>query len=69
MRVGVYHPLSGVTLIAMPIVLFGMRLLEVLFFIGIAGSAIVVVMATWEDIQEISHKTEHGHTVEKTPVT
>jgi cell division protein FtsL len=53
----------------MPIVLFGMRFLEVLFFIGIAGSAIVVVMATWEDIQEISPKTEHGHTVEKTPAT
>ena len=69
MRVGVYHPLSGVTLFAMPIVLFGMRLLEVLFFVGIAGSAVVVVMATWEDIQEISRKTEHGHTVEKTPVT
>jgi hypothetical protein len=53
----------------MPIVLFGMRLLEVLFFVGIAGSAVVVVMATWEDILEISHKTEHGHTVEKTPTS
>jgi hypothetical protein len=51
----------------MPIVLFGMRLLEVLFFVGIAGSAVVVVMATWEDIQEITRKTEHGHTVETTP--
>jgi cell division protein FtsL len=53
----------------MPIVLFGMRLLEVLFFVGIVGSAVVVVMATWEDIQEITRKTEHGQTIEKTSTT
>ena len=66
MRVGVYHPLSGVTLLAMPIILFGMRLLEVLFFIGIAGSAVVVVIATWEDMNELFHKDEEAD-IQKTP--
>ncbi len=66
MRVGVYHSLSGVTLFAMPIILFGMRLLEVLFFVGIAGSAIVVVIATWEDMKELFHKDEE-HDIQKTP--
>lgn len=50
----------------MPLVLFGMRLLEVLFFAGIAGSAIVVVIATWEDMQELFHKDEE-HDIQKTP--
>ncbi len=57
MRVGVYHPqlhlLCATAALnavfppsrytsSMPVILFGMRLLEVLFFIGLAGSAIVV---------------------------
>lgn len=50
----------------MPIVLFGMRLLEVLFFVGIAGSAVVVVIATWEDMRELFHKDE-VHDIQKTP--
>jgi hypothetical protein len=50
----------------MSVILFGMRLLEVLFFIGIAGSAIVVVIATSEDIGELLTKTKHGHAEEKT---
>ena len=66
MRVGVYHPLSRVTLFAMSLVLFGMRLLEVLFFVGIAGSAVVVVIATWEDMKELFHKDEE-HDIQKTP--
>ena len=66
MRVGVYHPLSSVTLFAMPLVLFGMRFLEVLFFAGIAGSAIVVVIATGEDMKELFHKDEE-HDIQKTP--
>jgi len=46
--------------------LFGMRLLEVLFFVGIAGSAIVVAIATWEDMQELFRKDE-DHVIEETP--
>jgi cell division protein FtsL len=49
-----------------PILLFGMRLLEVLFFIGIAGSAVVVAIATWEDMQEL-FSTEEDQVIEKTP--
>lgn len=66
MRVGVYHPLTGVTLLAMPIVLFGMRVLEVLFFVGIIGSSVVVVIATWEDMRELFHKDEESD-IQKTP--
>jgi hypothetical protein len=51
----------------MSVILFGMRLLEVLFFFGIAGSAIVVVIATAEDIRELLTKTKHAHPVEETP--
>jgi cell division protein FtsL len=51
----------------MSVILFGMRLLEVLFFVGIAGSAIVVVIATAEDIRELVTKTKHVHAAEKTP--
>jgi hypothetical protein len=35
----------------MPIALFFMRLFEVLFFAGIAGSAVVVVISFIEDLQ------------------
>lgn len=48
------------------ILVFGMRLLDVLFFVGIAGSAIVVAIATWEDMQELFRKEEE-HVIEKTP--
>jgi cell division protein FtsL len=51
----------------MSVILFGMRLLEVLFFFGIAGSAVVVVIATAEDIRELLTKTKHAHPVEETP--
>jgi cell division protein FtsL len=51
----------------MPVVLFAMRLLEVMFFVGIAGSAIVVAIATAEDMRELFSKTEHIHPEEKTP--
>ena len=47
---------------------FGMRLLEVLFFVGIAGSAVVVAIATWEDMQELFRK-EDEHVIGKTPST
>lgn len=48
------------------LLLSGMRLLEVLFFVGSAGSAIVVAIATWEDMHELFSKEEE-HVVEKTP--
>ena len=48
------------------ILVLGMRLLEVLFFVGIAGSAVVVAIATWEDMQELFNK-EEDPVMEKTP--
>jgi cell division protein FtsL len=51
----------------MSVILFGMRLLEVMFFVGIVGSAIVVVMATGEDIRELATRTKHVHAADKTP--
>jgi hypothetical protein len=37
----------------MYVVLFGMRLLEVIFFIGIVGSAVVVLITSIEDMYEL----------------
>jgi hypothetical protein len=51
----------------MSVILIGMRLLEVMFFVGIAGSSIVVAIATAEDMRELFSKTEHNPPVEKTP--
>jgi hypothetical protein len=51
----------------MSVILFGMRLLEVLFFVGIAGSAIVVIIASVEDVHELFRKTSHPQDAEKTP--
>jgi ribosomal protein L21E len=51
----------------MSVVLFGMRVLEVMFFVGIAGSAIVVTIATAEDMKELLSKTKHIHPAEETP--
>jgi len=36
--------------------LFGMHLLDVLFFVGMAGSAVVVVISFIEDAQELFEK-------------
>jgi hypothetical protein len=79
MRVGVYHPdlpdfikhrflprRIGVTLLIMFVVLLGMRLLEVMFFVGIVGSAIVVLITSFEDMHELFGKTEEA-AAEKTP--
>jgi hypothetical protein len=38
---------------AMAFAVFGMRLLEIVFFTGVAGSAIVVVISFIEDFQEL----------------
>jgi hypothetical protein len=37
----------------MAIAVFFMRLLEILFFVGIAGSAVVVILSFIEDFQEL----------------
>jgi hypothetical protein len=50
----------------MSIVIFGMRLLELMFFIGIAGSAIVVFISSIGDIRELSRKSQSTPAAEKT---
>jgi len=42
----------------MQIAVFGMRLLEVLFFAGLAGSTIVVLISFVEDGKELFGKDE-----------
>jgi hypothetical protein len=49
------------------LILFGMRLLEVMFFVGIAGSAVVVLITSFEDMYELFGKSEEFPAVEKTP--
>jgi hypothetical protein len=39
---------------AMAVALFFMRVLEVMFFTGVAGSAVVVVISFVEDIKELA---------------
>lgn len=41
---------------AMSIAIFGMRVLEIMFFAGLAGSAIVVVISFLEDGKELFGK-------------
>ncbi len=42
-----------IRIIYMALVLFAMHALEVLFFVGMAGSAVVVAISFVEDIQEL----------------
>lgn len=42
----------------MIVAMFGMKLLEVMFFIGLAGSAIVVLISFIEDGKELFGKDE-----------
>jgi hypothetical protein len=35
------------------VAIFGMRLLEVIFFVGIVGSAVVVLITSYEDMHEL----------------
>jgi len=46
--------------------LFVMRLLEVLFFVGIIGSAVVVLITSIEDVRELIDHSEEHHPAEKT---
>jgi len=49
------------------VVLLGMRLLEVMFFVGIVGSAVVVLITSFEDMHELFGKTEEATATETTP--
>lgn len=51
----------------MALVIVGMRLLEVLFFVGIVGSAVVVAITSIEDMHELLGKNEQVPAQEKTP--
>jgi hypothetical protein len=53
----------------MSIALLGMRLLEIAFFVGIAGSSVVVLITSVEDMHELFGKSEDPAVVEKTPQT
>lgn len=57
----------GGTLLSMFLALFGMRLLEVIFFAGILGSAVVVLITSFEDLHELFGKREEAAAAEKTP--
>lgn len=45
--------------------LLAMRLLEAMFFVGIIGSAVVVLITSFEDAQELIGDAEEPHPVEK----
>jgi hypothetical protein len=46
------------TIVFMGLAVFAMRLLEVMFFAGLAGSALVVVISFYEDGKELFGKNE-----------
>ena len=46
------------TIVFMLLALFAMRLLEVMFFAGLAGSAVVVAISFIEDAKELIGKDE-----------
>ena len=48
------------------VALFGMRLLEVIFFVGILGSAVVVLITSFEDLHELFGSSEEAPVGEKT---
>ena len=37
----------------MPLAIFGLRLLEVMFFVGLVGSSVVVLISFIEDAKEL----------------
>jgi hypothetical protein len=41
------------TIVAMLLAILGIRLLEVMFFVGLAGSAVVVLISFFEDGKEL----------------
>jgi hypothetical protein len=42
----------------MPIAIFAMRVLEVMFFVGLVGSSVVVIISFIEDGKELFGKDE-----------
>lgn len=50
----------------MAFALLGMHILEVLFFTGIIGSSVVVLITSIEDAQELLGSDEPSETPEKT---
>jgi len=44
------------------LILFGVRILEVLFAIGVVGSVVVLVLTTIEDIETLTESDEPNHT-------
>ena len=44
------------TIVFMQLTLFAMRLLEAMFFVGLVGSAVVVLISFWEDGKELFGK-------------
>jgi hypothetical protein len=42
----------------MPIAIFAMRVLEVMFFVGLVGSSVVVIISFVEDGKELFGKDE-----------
>jgi hypothetical protein len=48
----------------MALAIFTMRLLEVTFFVGLAGSTIVVLISFVEDAKELFGKDEKDHLTE-----
>jgi hypothetical protein len=51
----------------MTAVLIGKLLLEVMFLVGIAGSAIVVAIATTEDARVLFTRKQRAHPAQQTP--
>ncbi len=51
----------------MAVGVFFMRLLELMFFVGIVGSAVVVLIASVGDVQELMSKDQQVPTANKTP--
>ena len=45
--------LKSVTILSMILAIFAVRLLEVMFFVGLAGSAVVVLISFIEDFKEL----------------
>jgi hypothetical protein len=41
------------TIVSMNLAILGMRVLEVMFFTGLAGSSVVVIFAFIEDLKEL----------------
>ena len=42
--------------VSMTIAIFAMRVLEVMFFVGLSGSAVVVLISFFEDAKELMEK-------------